>query len=133
MATRPSTYDLLKFIRKDLKSKKVPKVFADSCGAWEGFGKYQFSAADNDLRVEWQLTGDAPKSALFSELCNSPARNLDRLELGWLIADIIEQDAQRLLQCIPGPNEAMAHASRHWKLEREWRHWAMVQAGHMKF
>jgi len=35
------------------KKKKIPQVYADSEGVWDGIGKYKFRSEDGVLYVRW--------------------------------------------------------------------------------
>ena len=124
-------------LRKGRRKRRIPTAQDGMVGEIVGQGSFHFRTVANDLKAEWSIgpseSPQARKTALWSELCRDPARELDRLELGWLIADAWKREGDRMLTCIPGPNEAMAEANRYWQMADAWRHWAVVAAGHMVF
>ena len=124
-------------LRKGLKKRAVPKAFDSLWASQPGIGGFVFEQDGADLRAEWVVgvsEKEQPrKNAMFHELCNAPDRELERLELGWLIADLFAFHAQEVLNSIGGPNEAMREAAPFWKMADNWKHWALVPAGHMKF
>ena len=129
--------DKLPSLRKGRRKRKVPAVFDGMCGKMPKRGRFAFRSAGDDFQAEWLVcdskSAEQHKKALFSELCLSPHLELERLELGWLIADIAKHEANAAMRSIPGPNEAMKEADRFGRIEDEWRHWAVVSAGHMNF
>ena len=54
-----------------------------------------------------------------------------RLEVGWLIANLRMIEGRHVRDAIPGPNGAMRESSRYFEAEDRWRHWSQVRAGHM--
>lgn len=132
MNSPPSSTELNE-IRKKLKKRKLPKVYPDMAGVLAELGEFEFKEIDGGFKAEWLLFGKEKKSAIFADLCNLETLELNRLELGWLVADIIEQYAQDMLHAIPGPNEAMKEFSHFKKISDNWRHWSQVAPGSMIF
>jgi hypothetical protein len=64
-------------------------------------------------------------SAPFFALGEDPSLEAERLELGWMIANMARAEAVRMLQTIPGPHEAMAEANHFHREEERWRCWAL--------
>ena len=120
------TADELPLLRKGLRKKKLPMVFDDECGSWDGVRTYAFGQASEGITVEWNLPESTQKKASFRALCKDATLELDRLELGWLIAGIIMEAAQEIMDSIGGPKEAVKAVSRHWAQASLWRHWAVV-------
>jgi hypothetical protein len=128
---KPSLKDLLE-IRKKLKEKKLPKVFSGSIRE-AGIGEVVFHERGHDYEIDWQLCDGEKKTAKFSHLNLDPSKEQDRLDLGWLMAGLLDKEADRILQLIPGPNEAMQESEYYRKMSSTWRHWAQVEAGFMIF
>ena len=133
----PPTPAELPGLRKGLKKRALPKAFDGLWASQPGIGGFVFEQDGDDLRAEWVAGASEKeqprKKEMFLELCHSPDKEQERLELGWLIADLFTHHAQEVLHSIPGPNEAMREASPFWKMADNWKHWALVPAGHMKF
>lgn len=129
------TPDELQGLRKGLRKKKVPNVFHEMWWSEPGIGGAKFTADGDDFTVAWVTFENDELSPLkyasFRQLCNDPTCELQRLEVGWVIADIAQHQGQEIADSIGGPNEAMEEASPYWELADEWRHWALVPAGHM--
>ena len=121
----------LKALRKGLRKRKPPKINAGFWGNLEGVGKFLFKEVENDFQLEWNLCGDETKSELFSQLSDCICKEFMRLEAGWLIANIIDYEAQRIMFSISGPSETAQYASPYWTMAENWRHWALVPPGHM--
>jgi hypothetical protein len=88
---------------------------------------------DGARYLEWQMHGGAWKRFEFDDLSRNPNLAAERLEVGWLIANIFLFEGRRVRESIPGPNEAMRESARFFEEEGRWRHWAQVRAGHMVF
>lgn len=129
------TLDKLQGLRKGLRKKRTPQVFDDLWCSQPGIGGAKFYADGDDFKVEWVTFDNGEvsptKFASFRQLCDDPNCELQRLEVGWVIADIFAYQGQEIANSIGGPNEAMREANLYWKFANAWRHWALVPAGHM--
>jgi hypothetical protein len=67
----------------------------------------------------------------FDDLSLNPDLEAQRLEVGWLIANLWMIEGRKVRDAIPGPNEAMRESSWYFEAEDRWRHWSQVSAGHM--
>lgn len=117
----------------ELKKRKLPKLFANSEGGWDGIGKYKCRDENGDLRVNWCAIGGEVRDASFADLCVNPDMAEQRRELGSIIAGVTHEASKQSLRSIPDINEAMRYSN---MLDREvslWKHWAVVPAGHMLF
>jgi hypothetical protein len=130
MTTKPTAEELVE-IRKKLKKNKLPNLFSGMWASEPGIGGFRVSNKNSDFEIEWVLADLKSKNALFSDLCNNKDKEEVRLELGWLVADLMDHHAGKMYQIIPGPNEAMKEAEYFHKMASTWRHWAQVPAGHM--
>ena len=121
------------FAKIEYKKKKLPRIYADSEASWEGIGKYKCRIEGSALHVKWSVKNNKQRDVAFLDLCNNVGMTSLRNELGVLIADIIHQASLDALSSIPGPKEAMHHASMLKREEALWRHWAIVPPGQMLF
>jgi hypothetical protein len=97
-------------------------------GSQPELGGFIFRQEGSDFRAEWQHCGKARKSALFSELCQDINRTAERQDLGLLIAALADNEAQKIMNAIGGPNEAISYSAPARKIAKSWRTWAMSQA-----
>ena len=125
------TIDQLSALRKGLRKRKAPVVRAGMRGSFESFGSFSVTKAADSFLMEWKIKGGTSKSSSFKDLCTDTGLELDRLELGWLIAAMFDLEAQRIMDSIGHPIEAFNAASEPRKAADDWRHWAKVKAGQM--
>jgi len=125
------TIDQLSGLRKGLRKRKAPIVRAGMRESFESFGSFSVTKAADYFLMEWKIKGGTSKSSRFKDLCTDPEFELDRLELGWLIAAMFDFEAQRIMASIGHPIEAFNTAYEPRKAVDDWRHWAKVKAGQM--
>lgn len=123
--------DQLLALRKGLRKRKLPVVRSGMCGSFEQLGSFSVTKAAGSFLMEWKVKDGISKSLSFKDLCTDPGLELDRLELGWLIATMFDFEAQRIMDSIGHPFEAFNAASEPRKAADDWRHWAKVKAGQM--
>ena len=123
------TIDQLPALRKGLRKRKSPVVRSGMRGSLNALGTFSVSKATDDFLIEWHIKDGALKSLSFQDLCTDPGLELDRLELGWLIAAMLDFEAQRIMDSIGHPIEAFNAASEPREAANDWRHWAKVKAG----
>jgi hypothetical protein len=142
---KPPTIDELRLIRKGLRRKTIPdtNLLPDEFG-YEGIGLFSKKITKDSLTFMWSPSESTPtKSATFHDLCMSEDHEMDRLEFGWLIANIARVDGITYLQKMRPISYEDYHQDQfakqystqktHFeKIEKEWRHWSVVPAGHMK-
>lgn len=139
----PSTDDLKK-IRKGIRKKSIPDIsLLPNEFGYEGVGVFQKIWTDDSLGFKWSTAEyKSPKSVTFHDLCMNKDNEIDRLELGWMIANFARLDAiSHLQQMRPISYEdhhqdlfakQYSKQKRHFEtIENEWRHWSIVPAGHM--
>ena len=84
--------------------------------------------------MTWATFTDGVKSALkfvsFDQLCNDSGHELERLEIGYLIAEFCDRDAQNVMDSISHPIEAWNAANLQRKEADSWRYLALVPTGH---
>jgi len=125
------TIDQLPALRKGLRKRKTPAIRAGMRGSFDSLGTFSVTKSSDTFLISWQIKGGNEKSSNFNELCVDTKLELDRLELGWLIAAMYDLEAQRIMDSIGHPIEAFNAASEPRKAADDWRHWAKVKAGNM--
>ena len=131
------THEELATLRKGLRKRKVPHVFDGMWQSWPGIGGVMFRADGDDFNVEWVLWVNGKKTpsqfVSFKALCTEPEKDLVRLEIGWLMHDMIRAQGQQIMDSIGGPNESWREAKPYFNAADQWKHWALVAAGRMIF
>ena len=130
MLNVPTIYQL-PALRKGLRKRKAPVVRSGMRGSFDSLGTFSMTKSSDTFLVAWQIKGGNEKSSNFNDLCVDAKLELDRLELGWLIAAMFDLEAQRIMDSIGHPIEAFSAASEPRKAADDWRHWAKVKAGNM--
>jgi hypothetical protein len=125
--------EALKVLRKKARKRKIPNIKVGSSGRLSGIGEFKIVGNGGVVCLEWQMAGGEPKRFAFDALSRDPDLAEQRLEVGWLIANVWMVEGRRIRDAIPGPNEAMRESARYFDAEERWRHWAQVAAGHMVF
>lgn len=123
----------LEAMRRKARKKKVPQLPLGTHGRLPEVGEFRITDVSGVVHLEWQLSGTAWRSYSFGELSRDPDLAGERLEVGWLVANLWLLEGHRVRASIPGPNEAMRESARFFDAEDRWRHWAQVSAGHMLF
>lgn len=118
-------------LRKGLRRRKLPLIKSGMGGRCGFLGSFLITQKADGFYCEWQKKGGREKSASFMDLCTKPELELDRLELGWLMAELYALDAEQMMSHVGHPLEAFRVASAPLKAEEDWRHWAIVKPGHM--
>jgi hypothetical protein len=113
-------------LRAKVKRFKSPELPVG--GHWENskVGIYKTEQSPDGVLVTWRIVGGVERTDLWERLCTHPMPATQRLELGWMIANMLGIEAVRALSSIPGPNEAMEEANFYWREENRWRKWALV-------
>lgn len=129
-------------LRKGLRKQRIPKITPGWHGEHEQLGSFRICS---DLRrggllVDWSIVGRPIKTCSLDALCNNPECEKDRLKFGWMVANMALLDMEHELERardIPHPVYCMREMSRiercYGKLEKRWRHWAIVPAGYMLY
>lgn len=109
--------------RKGVRKFKLPTFTNGEYASHPQIGSYKVFF--NDIPYfEWQVVGEENKRASFNDLCTKDERKLDRLNLGWLIADLYSFQKNIDIQHIADPYETMRLLSWYAKIENPWRRWA---------
>jgi hypothetical protein len=100
-----------------------------------GIGGVKLSAAGSDFHVEWVSFDNgvksAPKHAEWSSLCSDPGLEMQRLEIGMVVYQILQAQGQKVMDSIGHPIDAFNEAKPYRDAADDWKHWATVKAGHM--
>ncbi|NOU14059.1 MAG: hypothetical protein HOO92_08880 [Methylococcaceae bacterium] len=133
------TPEELQLLRKGLRKQKIPEMLVDWHGGHPELGEFTIISKNAETFVEWNAKTSNKKHFGLDDLCNDPNLELERLEFGWLIANLAELDKLHEFEDIniPDPAYEMEEKARVWnfyeKIEKRWRHWAIVPAKHMLF
>ena len=139
------TLDQLKLIRKGIRKKKIPNFsLLPNEFEYDGVGKFVMDIIDTEYFIEWKTDRSEIKKSSLTHLCVDSEKELDRLELGWMIADFARLDGINHLRKIHRIsnsdyhqdlfNKEYASQQKHFQaIENVWRHWAIVPASHMLF
>lgn len=129
------TQEELQALRKGQRKRKLPRV---SDGMWcsePGIGGVKLTASGSDFHVEWVSFDNgvksAPKHAEWNSLCSDPDLEMQRLEIGLVICEILQAQGQKIMDSIGHPIDAFNEAKPYRDGADEWKHWATVKAGHM--
>lgn len=112
-------------LRAMTKRLKPPKLPAGAQWSNSKVGGYSTKAGADGVIVTWRPVDGQERTAPFDALGCDPLYEAERLELGWMVANMLGVEAARMLQCIPGPNEAMSEANKYYREEDRWRAWAL--------
>jgi hypothetical protein len=113
-------------LRAKVTRLKPPKLPAGVDWSNSIAGSFSTSSGPDGVVVTWQTIGGPKRSALFAALGDNELLEAERLELGWMIADMARLEARRMLEIIPGPNEAMSEANNFYQEENRWRCWSLL-------
>ena len=117
--------DELSAYRKQIRRQKSPTVKNGDNWANSKIGEFSVEQIGSELIVKWQSVGGSAQSVDFSKLSEDPAYEGQRLDLGWMIANMSRVEAVRMLHAIPDPNEAMKQSDLYSREENRWRYWAL--------
>ena len=127
-------------LRKGLRKQKLPEIYTGWHGRHDQIGEFNILEAELGFEIEWTLLNNDKKQFKFNELCIDPERELDRLEFGWMVANLAALDKIHESEAVNmggNPVHEIQERARVWnfyeKIEKKWRHWAIVRANHMIF
>ena len=130
------TQEELELLRKGLRKRKLPKVFDGMWCSEPGIGGMKVSVVGSDFHITWVSFEGGVKSAFkqaeWSSLCSDPNLEMERFEIGRVVSDIFEAQGQEVMNSIGHPIDAFKEAKPYRDAAHEWKHWAMVKAGHMR-
>lgn len=113
-------------LRKEFGRIKLPKLAPGSHWGNTKIGEYTVAGTKKAVTVTWKTIDGPERTENFEELCTKAELANLRLELGWMIANMLRVEAVRALQTIPGPKEAQEHWSFYKREEQRWRRWAVI-------
>jgi hypothetical protein len=82
------------------------------------------------VRFDGDVKSDL-KKASWHALCTNPDFEHQRLEIGFIFAQLLEIHAQKVMDSIGHPVAAFKDAAHYRADSEQWEHWAIVSAGHM--
>jgi len=130
-----TTQEELQSLGEGLRKRKLPRVFDGMWCSELGIGGMKLSGAESDFHVEWVSFDGGVKSelkrAMWSSLCSDPSLETQRLEIGLIVSAIFEAQGQKIMDSIGHPIEAYNASGPYRDAAAEWKHWALVKAGHM--
>jgi hypothetical protein len=130
------TADKLKSLREALGKQTPPRIHDRMWCSEPGIGGMQVTAVDADFRVKWVSFEGSVRSelreALWSELCFDPRLEMQRLEIGYVVAEILEVQGQRVMDSIGHPIDSLRESEPYREDARRWRNWAVVKANQMR-
>jgi hypothetical protein len=125
----------LQALRKGQRKRKLPRIFDGMWCSEPGIGGVKLNAVGSDFSVDWVSFDNGSKSevkhAVWSSLCSAPDLEMQRLEIGLVISEILQAQGQKVQDSIGHPIDAFNEAKPYRDAAEEWKHWATVKAGHM--
>jgi hypothetical protein len=122
----PSPSEILQ-LRGERSRIKAPNLSPGSHWGNTRIGEYSVTGSKQETIVSWITADGKSRQEIFQELISKEELEPLRLELGWMIANMLRVEAIRALQTIPGPNEAQEYWKFYKKEERRWRRWAVMK------
>ena len=114
-------------LRKEYGQIKLAIPTAGSRWGNTKIGEYTVAGTKKAVTVTWKTIDGPERTENFEELSIKAELSGSRLELGWMIANMLRVEAVRVLQAIPGPKEAQDHWNFYKKEEQRWRKWATME------
>lgn len=136
--------DELALIRKGLRKKRTPSLeLLPPEYEYEGVGRFKKLMSADVILFTWSIKDGQVKQVSFSDLCSRPVYELDRLELGWMIANFARLDGVDHLKSMrpisyedfhqDDFNRRYANQKKHFQeIESDWRRWAVAKPGYLK-
>ena len=95
----------------------------------------KLTAVGSDFDVEWVRFEEEQKSPLkrasWSSLCSDPDLEMQRLEIGYVVSEILRVQGKKVMDSIGHPITAFNEAKPYRDAAAAWMHWGTVKAGHM--
>jgi hypothetical protein len=95
----------------------------------------KLNESEGDLQVEWvSFEGEVKselKHAAWSNLCTDHALEMQRLEIGFVVSEILLAQAQKVQDSIGHPITALNETKPYRDAAEQWKHWATIKAAHM--
>lgn len=113
----------------------MPRIFDGMWCSEPGIGGAKLTAAGADFDVEWVTFDDGVQSpakhAKWRNLCIDPGLEMQRLELGLMVSEVLQAHGQKVMDALGHPIDAYKEAQPYRDAAAEWKHWAVVRAGFM--
>jgi len=116
-------------LRKGLRKRKPPTLELEH-GEHKRLGKFRIMRTEGEILIEWSIDR-ASRCVSLKDLNLKPEHEPDRLEIGWLIANMYKLDCIHNCDGIADLREIMKMTQWYGRHEDAYRHWALVPAGHM--
>jgi len=125
----------LQALRKGLRKRKLPRVFDGMWCSEPGIGGIKVTAKGSDFHIEWVSFNGGLKSELkhadWDSLCSDVDFEIQRFEIGIVVSEILLAQGQKVIDSIGHPIDAFNEAKPYRDAADDWKHWAIVKAGHM--
>lgn len=126
----------LQALRTGLRKNKLPPVFDGMWCSYPGIGGVKLTASGTDFDVEWVIFDSNgiesdPQHAAWSGLCSDPNLEMQRLEIGLMVSEVLQTLGQEVMDSIGHPMEAYNEAKPYFDVAKAWKHWGIVKPGHM--
>jgi hypothetical protein len=96
-------------LRKGLRKRKTPNVFDGMWCSEPGVGGVKVTRKENDYRIEWVTFDNGIKSSLkierWSALCTNPELEMQRYEVGCVVAAVLRIQGQQVEDSVGHPLE----------------------------
>ena len=94
-------------LRKGLRKRKTPNVFDGMWCSEPGVGRVKVTREENDYRIEWVTFDNGIKSSLkierWSALCTNPELEMQRYEVGCVVAAVLRIQGQQVEDSVGHP------------------------------
>ena len=125
----------LQALRKGLRKRKLPRIFDGMWCSEPGIGGMKVTASGAGFNIEWVSFDEGVKTALkhadWSSLCLDSSQEMQRLEIGLVVSEIMLAQGQKVMDSIGHPIDAFNEAKPYRDSAENWKHWGLVIAGHM--
>jgi hypothetical protein len=129
------TQQELQALRKGLRKRKLPRIFDGMWCSEPGIGGMKVTASGAGFNIEWVSFDEGVKTALkhadWSSLCLDSSQEMQRLEIGLVVSEIMLAQGQKVMDSIGHPIDAFNEAKPYRDSAENWKHWGLVIAGHM--
>ena len=129
------TQQELQALRKGLRKRKLPRIFDGMWCSEPGIGGMKVTASGAGFNIEWVSFEEGVKTALkhadWSSLCLDSSQEMQRLEIGLVVSEIMLAQGQKVMDSIGHPIDAFNEAKPYRDSAENWKHWGLVKAGHM--
>lgn len=129
------TQQELQALRKGLRKRKLPRIFDGMWCSEPGIGGMKVTASRAGFNIEWVSFDEGVKTALkhayWRSLCLDSSQEMQRLEIGLVVSEIMLAQGQKVMDSIGHPIDAFNEAKPYRDSAESWKHWGLVKPGHM--